>query len=178
MGVDETKAARRRGKTRSGAVRRPRELHGDSPFEAQPQAAPPDVQPTEPIDVPAERLQRVEERVVPRVERKQAGEVVLAKHVVEEPATIDVKLAHDRIELERNRVSRPLEPDELPITTRGEETVVLVIEERLEVRKVPYVVEEIHLRREVVREERQITETVRKERFELSTRGDIELQQE
>jgi uncharacterized protein (TIGR02271 family) len=123
-------------------------------------------------------LQRVEERLVPRVERAEAGQVVVTKHVVEEPQTVSVPLSHDEVEVERLALDRPLAPTEEPITTRGDETVVLVIEERLEVRRVPYVVEEIHLRRRTVRADREITEAVRKERVEVKTQGDIDLHHE
>jgi uncharacterized protein (TIGR02271 family) len=68
-----------------------------------------------------------------------------------------------------------LAADEQPVTERGDTTVVLVIEERLEVRKVPWVVEEIHLRRRLVTEQIQVEDTVRKERFEINTEGDVDL---
>lgn len=115
---------------------------------------------------------------MPRVERAEAGQVVVTKHVVEEPQTVSVPLSHDEVEVERLALDRPLAPTEEPITTRGDETVVLVIEERLEVRRVPYVVEEIHLRRRTVRADREITEAVRKERVEVKTQGDIDLHHE
>ncbi|HEX2221906.1 MAG TPA: YsnF/AvaK domain-containing protein [Candidatus Limnocylindria bacterium] len=133
---------------------------------------------TQPVDVPAQRLERAEERLVPRVHRADVGEVVVTKHVVEEPETVTVTLAHDKLALQRTGVNRPLEPGEQPITNRGEETLLLVVEERLEVRKVPYVVEEIRLRRQVVREERQVTDTVRKERFDIDPRGAVELRED
>lgn len=59
----------------------------------------------------------------------------------------------------------------------GGTTVLLVIEERLEVRRVPWVVEEIHLRRRLVSERQRVTDTVRKERWEMSTQGEIELEE-
>ncbi|HEX2222329.1 MAG TPA: DUF2382 domain-containing protein [Candidatus Limnocylindria bacterium] len=129
----------------------------------------------EQVEMPVERLERTEERLAPRVRRADVGQVVVTKEVVEEPETVNVTLARDRVELERRRVERPLEAGEQPIVNRGEETVVLVIEERLEVRRVPFVVEEIHLRRQVVSEERAVTETVRKERFDVRVEGDVEI---
>ena len=133
---------------------------------------------TQPLGVvQSERLERVEERLVPRVEQVDAGQVTVTKHVVTEPETIRVKVAHDEVELERIAVNRPLDPGEQPVSERGDETVVLVIEERLESRLVPYVVEEIRLRRRLVREEREITDTVRKERYEIRTQGEVDLSQ-
>jgi uncharacterized protein (TIGR02271 family) len=122
-----------------------------------------------------ERLQRVEERLVPKVSQRQAGAVHLEKRVVEERESMEVTVRHDELDLERRRADRPLAADEQPVTERGDTTVVLVIEERLEVRKVPWVVEEIHLRRRLVAEQIQVEDTVRKERFEISTEGDVDL---
>jgi uncharacterized protein (TIGR02271 family) len=112
---------------------------------------------------------------VPRTRRERAGGVRVQRHVVEEPETIEVTLRHDELELERRRADRPLEPGEQPVVERGDTTVVLVIEERLEVRKVPWVVEEIHLRRRLVSERRRISDTVRKERFDIEPQGDVDL---
>jgi uncharacterized protein (TIGR02271 family) len=96
---------------------------------------------------------------------------------VEEPEAIEVRLQHDELDLDRRRADRPLAPGEEPVTVRGEETVVLVIEERLQARKIPWVVEEIHLRRRLTSETRRIEDTVRKERFEIRTEGDVDLDQ-
>lgn len=122
-----------------------------------------------------ERLQRVEERLVPRVSQRQAGAVHLEKRVVEEPESVEVTLRHDELDLDRRKADRALGADEQPVTERGDTTVVLVIEERLEIRKVPWVVEEIHLRRRLVTEQIQVEDTVRKERFEINTEGDVDL---
>ena len=121
-------------------------------------------------------LERVEERLVADVRAEQAGSVRIEKRVVEEPETLEVTLRHDELDLERRKADRLLAAGEQPVTVRGEETVVLVIEERLEVRKVPWVVEEIHLRRRLTSETRQIEDTVRKERFEVRTEGDVNLE--
>ena len=128
-------------------------------------------------DAETTRLERVEERLVADVHAEQAGSVRIEKHVVEEPESIEVTLRHDELDFERKRADRPLAADEQPVTVRGEDTVVLVIEERLEVRKVPWVVEEIHLRRRLTSETRRIEGTVRKERFEVRTEGDVNLEQ-
>jgi uncharacterized protein (TIGR02271 family) len=123
----------------------------------------------------AKHLARSEERLVANVTTEEKGRLRLQKHVVEEPETIEVMLRHDELELERRAADRPLEPDERPVSVRGDETVVLVIEERLETRRVRWVVEEVHLRRRLVAEQQQVTDTVRKERLEIGTEGDVDL---
>ncbi len=124
-----------------------------------------------------ERLERVEERLVADVTQHQAGVVRLQKRVVEEPEEVEVTLRHDELDLERRPADRPLAPGEKPVSTAGETTVVLVVEERLQVRRVPWVVEEIHLRRRLVTEKGRITDTVRKERWEIQPEGDVTLDQ-
>lgn len=120
-----------------------------------------------------ESLERVEERLVADVETVESGQVRMTKRVVEEPAELDVELRHSEVDLERQPADRPLEATERPVTQHDEETVILVIEERLETRKVPWVVEEIHLRRRTVTDTTRVADTVRKERWEMSTDGDV-----
>jgi uncharacterized protein (TIGR02271 family) len=124
---------------------------------------------------PVERLERVEEQLVPEVVRREAGAVGIRRRVVEEPEELEVTLRHDELDLERRPADRPLEPGEAPVVERGDTTVVLVVEERLEVRKVPWVVEEIHLRRRLVDEQLRVTDTVRKERIDIEPKGDVHL---
>jgi uncharacterized protein (TIGR02271 family) len=124
----------------------------------------------------ADRLERLEERLVADVERVRSGAVRVEKRVVEEPDVVDVALRHDEVELERLPADRPLDPDEQPIAVHGDETTVLVIEERVDVRKVPWVVEEIHIRRRAVTETTRIEDTVRRERWEISSEGDVDLE--
>jgi uncharacterized protein (TIGR02271 family) len=132
----------------------------------------PVVEPEEP-----ERLERHEERLVANVTTAERGRARIQKRVVEEPQEIEVTLRHDELDLERRKTDRPLAADEQPVSVTGDTTVVLVIEERLEMQRVPWVVEEIHLRRRLVTEEQRITDTVRKERIEITTEGDVDLEQ-
>ena len=119
-------------------------------------------------------LERSEEQLAPHVTRHRAGGVQVRKRVVEEPEEFNVTVRHDELDLDRQPADRALEAGETPVTERGDTTVVLVIEERLEIRKVPWVVEEIHLRRRTVSEEQRVVDTVRKERFEIEPEGDVE----
>jgi uncharacterized protein (TIGR02271 family) len=121
------------------------------------------------------RLERAEERLAPKVRRDEAGRVSIKKRTVRERDRVELSLTHDEIDLERQSVSRPLAEGEQPVAEIGDEMVVLVIEERLEVRKVPWVVEEIHVRRRLVSEPRTVTGSVRKERVDVSTTGDVVL---
>jgi uncharacterized protein (TIGR02271 family) len=124
------------------------------------------------------RIQRREEQVVADVVRDRAGTVRLRRNVVEEPRELDVTLRHDEVDVERRPADRPLADGERPVTEQGDTTVVLVVEERLEVRTVPWVVEEIRVHRRVASEQRHVTGTVRKERFEIGAEGDVEINEQ
>lgn len=128
------------------------------------------IDPTEP-----DHLERTEEHLAPRVSLRRAGTVRVRKQVVEELEDAEVTLRHDELEVQRRPADRPLAAGEPPVTERGDTTVVLVVEERLEVRKVPWVVEELHLRRRLVSEQQRVSDTVRKERFDIEAEGDVEL---
>lgn len=131
--------------------------------------------PTRELERKAARLERAEERLVPTVEQVEAGQLVIRRRTTTEPETVDVSLSHDELDVERINVERPLGDGELPVREVGDETVVLVVEERLEVRKVPWVVEEIHIRRRLVTETQAISDEVRKERVDIETTGDVVL---
>jgi uncharacterized protein (TIGR02271 family) len=126
-------------------------------------------------DAQRARIARVEERLTADVEQVEAGSVRIRRRTVEEPETVQVELRHDELHLERIRVDRPLEAGESPVTDRGDTMVVLVIEERLEVRRVPWVVEEVHVQRALVTDRQSVTDTVRRQHIEIEPQGDVEL---
>ncbi|MDC0713039.1 YsnF/AvaK domain-containing protein [Stigmatella sp. ncwal1] len=99
----------------------------------------------------------------------QSGEVRIHKDVVEETQQVTVPLRRERVSVERRNVK------ERPAVNASfqEETVVVPLRaEEVEIRKRPVVDEEVIIRREAVEDERQIDETVRRERVEID--GDQE----
>lgn len=122
-------------------------------------------------------LERSEEQLNVEKLRRQAGTVHVARETVEETEEVRVTLAHDEVRIERTPADRPL-GDEAPVATEGQATRILVVEERLEVRKVPWVVEEIRVFRGIRREERTVADTVRKERVRIDPEGDVRIRDE
>jgi uncharacterized protein (TIGR02271 family) len=118
-------------------------------------------------------VERREEQLDPRIRRETVGRVVVRRRVETDAARAEVTLERDQVRVERTPVERPLEAGETSISTRGDETVVLVIEERLDVRKVPWVIEEVHIRRQTASRPQEITGSVRRERIEVQTEGDL-----
>jgi uncharacterized protein (TIGR02271 family) len=118
-------------------------------------------------------VERREEQLDPRIRRETVGRVVVRRRVETDAARAEVTLERDQVRVERTPVERPLEAGEASISTRGDETIVLVIEERLDVRKVPWVIEEVHIRRQTASRPQEITGSVRRERIEVQTEGDL-----
>lgn len=123
----------------------------------------------------SETISRAEERIVVQPVQVEAGRLRISRHVVEEPREIEVTLHHDQLQIERATVDRPLAADERTVTELDDETVILRLEERLEVRRVPWVVEEIRLRRHPEPDRQRVTETVRAERIDIEAEGDIDV---
>jgi uncharacterized protein (TIGR02271 family) len=123
------------------------------------------------------RVERAEERLVPETAVREAGRVRIERRVVEEPEEIDVTLRHDEVDIERHPADRPLEAGEELRSDHGDTTVVLRTEERVEVRRVPWVVEEVHIHRRLATSRHRVSSMVRKERIDIRPEGDVHLEQ-
>ena len=122
-----------------------------------------------------DRIERAEERLVARRSANLVGRVRIDRRTSEEPESFDVDVSRHEVSVDRRPVNRPLAPSEEFVTRRDGTTVLLVTEERLEVRKVPWVVEEIHVTRREVTEPQRVSRTVRRSRFDIATEGDVDL---
>lgn len=120
-------------------------------------------------------IERAEERLVVHRSPSLVGNVRIDREVSEAPATLDVDVSRHEVTVDRRRVDRPLADSEETVMTRDGTTVLLVTEERLEVRKVPWVVEEIQVTRREVTEPQRISGTVRRQTIDISTDGDVDL---
>jgi uncharacterized protein (TIGR02271 family) len=121
------------------------------------------------------RIERREERLAPRTTPVPVGRVRLDRHVTDERQELEVDVSRHEVSVERRTVDRPRAADEQTVQRHDGSTVLLVTEERLEVRKVPWVVEEIHLNRREVTDRRRLHGTVRRETFDIETDGDVDL---
>ena len=122
-----------------------------------------------------ERLERREERLTADRIPEHQGNVRFQRRETEVPVEVDVDVRRDEVAFERRAADRPLGADEEILSTDDGTPVLLVTEERLEVRKVPWVVEEIHIARRQVTEQQRVTDTVRRETLDIGTDGDVEL---
>jgi uncharacterized protein (TIGR02271 family) len=118
------------------------------------------------------RLRLREEQLRAEKQRVQTGEVRLGKEVVTQEQTINVPTTHEEVYIERRPGSG--QPTDEPLG-EGETIQVPVSEERVTVEKQPVVREEVGLGKRKVQEEKQVTDTVRREEARLEREGDIKV---
>ena len=120
-------------------------------------------------------VRRYEERLNVEKRLTETGAVRVHKSVVEEPQTISVDVTRDEYVVERVPVNRAWRPGDDAPRTEGNTIVIPVVTEKLEVLRRRVVTEELRLTKRQVTEQRQITETVRREVLEVSgpVSGDV-----
>lgn len=122
---------------------------------------------TDDISIPVHR-----EKLSVEKRDTQAGELRVHKDVVEEEEVVKVPLRHERVRVERRAVTT-----ERPATgaTFKEETIVVPLHaEEVDIRKRSVLDEEVVIHKDVVEEERRITEKVRHENVDIRTEGEVD----
>lgn len=115
-----------------------------------------------------EYLTRSEEQLRVGTTTREAGRARLRKFVVTEEQTVNVPVSHEEVRV----VREPIQPgDNLTGATIGEDTVEVTLhEDQVVVDKDVVGVEKVRLDTELVTEQQQVTEQVRKEQIEV---GDV-----
>jgi uncharacterized protein (TIGR02271 family) len=112
-----------------------------------------------------------EERLQAERREREAGEVAVGTHVVEQQESIEVPVTHEEVEVTRRRVDRPDTGGE--IIDDGETIRVPIRAEEVDVRKDSRVVEEVEISKRPVTETQRVSETVRREEIDVDTTGDV-----
>jgi len=116
------------------------------------------------------RLVRYEEQLQAQPVQQQAGEVVVRKEVVEENQTIQVPVRREEVHIERRPVtdaSLDATTDATAFSDTGETIRVPVMEEQVQVTKVARPVEEVVVSKTQTEQTQQVSDTVRRERFDI-----------
>lgn len=122
------------------------------------------------IDVPVR-----EEELRARKQREQQGNVRVHKDVVEEQQAINVPVTHEEVRVERTPVDR--RADVPSDQWQDKDIDVPVMGEQVDVQKQARVADELHVHKQPVTEEKQVTDTVRKERVNVEGVDDQALDQ-
>jgi stress response protein YsnF len=133
------------------------------------------------------RVELAEEEPIVRTRLVSAGEVLLHRRVVVETRTIEVEVMREELIVERRpapardpaRASALPEPEPGSLAARfralkpGETLRLPLVEEQVEIRKVPVVYEEVVVGKELRRERRVVREPARREVLRLQRRGRV-----
>ena len=119
-----------------------------------------------------QRMELHEERLSVDKKWVESGSVDIRKNTIEEQQTLDVPYEREEVEVERRPINQEL--SEYEANGHSAETYekdglwhIPVIEERLEVRKVKYVSEEIIVHKRKIQETKHISETVQRETVDI-----------
>lgn len=119
-------------------------------------------------------VQLREEELQARKTQVETGSVHLGKDVTEEQRTMDVPVTREEVYVDRRQVDR--RPSDRPISETDSETLrVPVTEERVEVEKKPVVYEEVGIGKRVTQENREVSDTVRREELRVEDEGDAKV---
>jgi len=91
----------------------------------------------------------------------------VTKNVVEETKTIEVPVMREEVRIERHAASDTTASGDHPDAFSGESISVPVMEEQVEVRKVPRAVEEIEISKVQTQDTEVVSDTVRKEQVDI-----------
>jgi uncharacterized protein (TIGR02271 family) len=118
------------------------------------------------------RVQLREEDLSATKQAQQAGEVQLRKTVREEEREIPVNLAHEEVNIRRQRVDQPYTEGEIG-DLQDEVIRVPVYEETAQMQKQGRVAEEVIIDKDVVEEQQTMRGTVRREELDVQPQGDV-----
>ncbi len=121
-------------------------------------------------------LKLYEERLVTDKKRRQTGEVVIAKYVETETASVSLPLEKDRIVIERSTPTNSNVTSFKDVDFQDREVVRMkVYEETADVHKEAFIREEVTIRKEVEIDTVKARETLRHEELDIDTRGRLDI---
>jgi uncharacterized protein (TIGR02271 family) len=118
------------------------------------------------------RVPVVEETLNVEKGQRDAGQVEIRKNVREEQVNVPVELRHEEVTVTRHAVDRPVQPGE-QVLEDDQVIRVPVREETAEVKKQARVREEIEINKQQVAEQRNVSDTVRREEIDVNTQGSV-----
>ena len=119
------------------------------------------------------RIRRYEEDVEVDTVAREAGDVTVTKHVVEDTKTFEVPVRREEVHVERRAVTDAAsDSSDAAFSANGafteESITVPVMAEEVEIRKVTRPVEEVEITKTATDETRTVDTTVRREEFDIN----------
>jgi len=122
-------------------------------------------------DTDSERIRVHQEELQANKVAQEAGAVNVRKDVVEEQRELDVPVMREEVQVNRRPVSGDATADNTAFQETSDTIRVPIVEERVEVRKVPQVVEEIEISKRQVQDTQRVSDTVRREEVHVEEEG-------
>ena len=117
-------------------------------------------------------MTRSEERLKVGTRTVQTGRARLRKYIVTEQQHLTVPVTHEEVHVEREPITEAdLGDSERGVELSEEQAEIVLHEERIVIEKETVPVERVRLEKDVVTEDREVTEDVRSERIEVE--GDV-----
>lgn len=117
-----------------------------------------------------------EEELVAGKQREETGRVHVGKDVVEEQQSLNVPVTHEEVQVERVPVDKDIPADRLGADAwQNKDIVVPVMGEQVNSEKRAHVNEEIHLHKQAVTENQQVSDTIRKEKVHIDGADDADV---
>jgi len=121
------------------------------------------------------KVQIREEQLQAQKQPVQTGEVRIGKKVVTEEKSINVPVTREEVFVEQVNVA-PRPADQAISDVEGDTIRVPVVEEQVQVTKQPVVTGEVQVSKRQVQENRQVSDTVRREEATIEREGDVNIQ--
>jgi uncharacterized protein (TIGR02271 family) len=121
-----------------------------------------------------DRIRVHEEELTAQKSARESGAVEITKQVVEEQKTIDVPVTREEVHVRRVPAGETTTTDASD-AFQSDSVRVPIMEEQVEVRKQPRVVEELEISKDQVQGTQQVSDTVRREEVNVEERGNVDI---
>jgi uncharacterized protein (TIGR02271 family) len=126
----------------------------------------------QPKEAGNQKIKLYEERVIANKTRQKTGEVSIGKRIETDTAQVSVPIEKERVIIERTTPTEATEVTPGSVDFQeGEVARMEVYEETADIQKKAFVREEVNIRKEVVQDTVNKTETIRREELDVNTDG-------
>jgi uncharacterized protein (TIGR02271 family) len=128
--------------------------------------------PNEGANANNQKIRLYEERLIANKARQKTGEVAIGKRIETDTAQVSIPIEKERVIIERTTPNEAAEVTPGSVDFQeGEVARMEVYEETADIQKKAFVREEVNIRKEVVQDTVNKTETIRREELEVNTDG-------
>ncbi|MDQ3323049.1 MAG: YsnF/AvaK domain-containing protein [Acidobacteriota bacterium] len=109
----------------------------------------------------------IEEQITVDKQVVESGKVRISKHAREIEENVDIPLLHEEVSVERVQMNQVVE-ERLPVRYDGDTLVIPVVEEQVVLQKRLVLVEELHVKKQIIETHQSQRVTLLKEEVEIT----------